>query len=72
LSEVVSFRVPRELREKMRRYKVDWPRELREYIERRIRGLEALEVLREVEERAARRRVRVDSTLLLREEREQR
>ncbi len=72
MSEVVSFRVPRELKEKMKRYPVDWPRELREYVERRIRSLEALEVLREVERRAARRRVRVDSAELLAEEREAR
>ncbi len=71
-SEVISIRVPRELREKMRRYNVDWAEEIRRFLERRVRSLEALEVLQEIEEAARGRRVRVDSTLLIRETREER
>ncbi len=72
MSEVVSVRVPRELKEKMKRYRIDWSEEIRRFIEERIRLLELLEVLDEVEGRARKRRVRVDSTMLIRELREER
>jgi hypothetical protein len=72
LSDVVSVRVPRELKEKMKRYPVDWSGEIRRFIEERIRALELLEVLKDVESKAERRRTRVDTTRLIREEREER
>ena len=65
-------RIPKGLREKMRRYKIDWASEIRRFIEERVRSLELLEVLGEVGERAQSRRTRVDSTVLIREERERR
>ncbi|MGC9169674.1 MAG: CopG family transcriptional regulator [Thermoproteus sp.] len=52
---VVSFKVRREVKEKMARYKdrVNWAEELRKFVEERIRQLEAEEnmerVLRELE-----------------------
>jgi hypothetical protein len=71
LPDVVSVRVPRELKEKMKRYPVDWSSEIRRFIEERIRALELLEVLEDVERRAEERRTRVDSTRLVREAREE-
>jgi len=50
LSEVLSIRIRKELREKMRRYSsVDWRKEIEEFIERRIREMEFEETIREVE-----------------------
>ncbi len=55
MSEVVSFKVRKELKEKMKKYKdvVNWAEELRKFIEKRIRELEAQEnfaqILRELE-----------------------
>ena len=72
VSDFVSIRVPRELKEKMRRYRVDWSKEIREFIEERIRVLEFLEVLDDIERKAERRRTRVDSGELIREVREER
>ena len=72
MSDVVSIRVPKELKEKMRKYRIDWSREIREFIEERIRTLELLELLESIEERAKRRRTRVDSAKLIREAREER
>ena len=52
---VVSFKVRREIKEKMRRYRdrVNWAEELRRFVEERIRELEAEEnigkVVRELE-----------------------
>ena len=72
LSDVVSVRVPRELKEKMRKYSIDWSSEIRRFIEERVRALELLEVIEHIERRARSRRVRVDSVNLIREERERR
>jgi hypothetical protein len=45
-SEVLSIRVRRELKEKMREFKgVDWRREIESFIERRLRELELERVL---------------------------
>ena len=66
----MSVRVPRELRERMRRFDVDWSGEIRRFIEERVRALELLELLGEVERGAQRRRVRVDSAGLVRESRD--
>ncbi len=72
MSDVVSIRVPKELKEKMRKYRIDWSREIREFIEERIRTLELLELLESIEEKAKKRRTRVDSAELIREAREER
>ena len=72
MSDVVSIRVPKELKEKMRKYRIDWSREIREFIEERIRALELLELLESIEEKAKKRRTRVDSAELIREAREER
>ena len=70
MSDVVSFRVPRKLRAKMKKYPIDWSSEVRRFLEERVRGLELLELLDEIEKRASQRKVQVVSTSLIREDRE--
>ncbi len=50
MSEVVSFKVPKEIKEKMRKYskRVKWSEELRNYVIERIRRMEAEENLEKV------------------------
>jgi len=72
MSEVFTVRIPRELRERMRRYQVNWSEEIREFIERRVRQLELAGTLEEVEAKARGRRTSVDSTALVREDRDSR
>jgi len=50
MSTVVSFRVSRELKEKMEQYKtqVNWGEELRNYVEKRIKQLEKEKLLEEI------------------------
>ena len=50
MSEVVSFKVPREIKEKMRKYskRVKWSEELRNYVIERIKRMEAEENLEKV------------------------
>lgn len=70
-SNVVSIRIPKELKEKMRRYRINWSDEIRRFIENRIRVLELVEILDEIESRVEKPRVRVDSVELIRESREE-
>lgn len=72
MSEIITVRVPRRLRERMRKIKVNWSEEIRSFLERRVRELELIEVLGEVARNAEKRRVRVDSTFLIREDRDRR
>ena len=69
LSSTYTVRLPRELKEKMKKLQPDWSREVRGFIEERVRCLELAETIREVAVNAERRRIRVDSTRLIREDR---
>ncbi|MCD6487653.1 MAG: CopG family transcriptional regulator [Desulfurococcales archaeon] len=71
-SVVLTIRIPRELREKMKRINVNWSEEIRRFIEERIKRYELIETFKEIRSRARKRRVKVDSTLLIREDRERR
>ncbi len=71
VSDVVSVRVPKELKEKMKKYRVDWSKEVRRFLEERVRILEFLEILDNIEKKAKNRRTRVDSVKLIREMREE-
>jgi len=64
--------VPKEIKKKMKRYNINWSKEIRTFIEERVRALELLEVLDSVEKNARERKMRVDSTVLIRESREER
>ena len=50
MSEVVTFKVPKEVKEKMRRYRdrVNWSKLLRDFVIEKIRLLEAEEKLKKV------------------------
>ena len=53
LSSTVSFKVPTELKEKMRKYeqRIKWSKELREFVRRKIQEIEkeeALEIARNI------------------------
>lgn len=73
MSEVVAVRVPRELKEKMKKYLIDWSDEIRRFLEERVKDLEFLELLDNIKGKARkRRRTRIDSVKIIREEREKR
>jgi len=51
MQEVLSVRIPKELKEKMKRHSnVDWKKVVIESIEEKIRQLEAEKILKEIEE----------------------
>jgi len=70
MSSVVTVRVPKELKEKMKRLKVNWSEEIRKYLEERVKDYELLEIIDNVRKEARKRRVKTDSTRLIREDRE--
>lgn len=43
MSAVLSIRIRKELREKMKKYQVDWRKEIEQFIENKIRELESEE-----------------------------
>ena len=73
MSVVISLRIPRELKESLEELGVDWRREVREYLERRVREerkRRLLERAREVRRRVG--RLTTDSAELIREDRDAR
>ncbi|NJE00790.1 hypothetical protein [Thermococcus sp. JdF3] len=46
---VISVRVPDELKEKMKKYDINWSEEIREFIERKIRDEEKSKLLDEID-----------------------
>ena len=71
MSSTFTIRIPRELKERMKKLPVKWSEEIRLFIEERVKHLELIKAIEDVELRAERRRLRVDSTRLIREDREQ-
>jgi len=70
MSSTFTIRIPRDLREKMRRFDLEWSEELRRFIENRVRQLELMDLIKDMGPRVEGRRVKVDSTRLIREDRE--
>jgi hypothetical protein len=72
VSSTITVRIPRELKEKMKQNPAKWGEEVRKFLEERVRQLELLKILQETESRAEKRKTRIDSTMLIREDRERR
>ncbi len=70
MSDVLTIRVPKDLKERMRRLDNSWSEEIRDFIEERIRQLELAELIEETTKNPSRPRTRIDSTHLIREDRE--
>lgn len=70
MSSTVTIRIPRELKEKMKKLPVEWSEEVRNFLEERVKHIELVKTIGEVELRAEKRQVKVDSTALIREDRE--
>ncbi len=70
MSTTITIRIPRELKEKMKENPQEWSEEVRAFIEERVRNLELQKTLEEIGVRAEKRRVKIDSTTFIREDRE--
>jgi len=70
MSSTITIRIPQELKEKMKKIPEQWSEDIRRFIEDRVKRLELINVIEEVESRAEKRRLKVDSTSLIKEDRE--
>lgn len=70
MSSTITIRIPRELKERMKKIPTQWSEEIRGFIEERVKHLELINTIKEVEPRAEKRVLKVDSTPLIREDRE--
>lgn len=71
--EVVSIRVPKDLKEEMQRLDVDWAEYLRAAIEERVRNERMIRACREMDElRKKTKGVEFDSTRIIRDARNSR
>ena len=70
MSSTFTVRIPRELKEKMKKLPVEWSEEVRRFIEEKVKRLELIGAIEEIELRVEKRRLRVNSAKLIREDRE--
>jgi len=70
MSSTYTIRIPRELKEKMEKNPEEWSREIRNFLEERVKQIELVKTMQEIESRAEKRKTNADSTILIREDRE--
>jgi hypothetical protein len=70
LSTTFSIRIPCALKKKMEKNPAEWSQEIRRFLEEKVKQLELLKTLSEVEARAEKRKTKTDSAVLIREDRE--
>jgi len=66
---VIAVRVPALLQRRLSEFNLDVSREVREYLEQCLRGLELASLIDKVEKKAVKRKVKVDSTAIIRRDR---
>jgi hypothetical protein len=70
MSETFSIRIPKELKEKIEKNPADWSQEVREFLAERVKQIELIKTLDELEAQPEKRKTKIDSTTLIREDRE--
>jgi hypothetical protein len=70
MSSTYTIRIPRDLKEKMEKNPEEWSLEIRNFLEERVKQVELMKTIQQIGSRAEKRNTQVDSTLLIREDRE--
>jgi hypothetical protein len=70
MSATFTIRIPQELKKKMEKNPAEWSQEVRDFLEERVKQMELLKTLQEIEQRAEKRKTKIDSVSLIREDRE--
>jgi hypothetical protein len=70
MSETFSVRIPRELKQKLEQNPADWSQEVRNFLTERVKQKELLTILKEIDSQPQKRKTKIDSTALIREDRE--
>jgi hypothetical protein len=66
MSTTLTIRILRKLKEKMENNPAELSQEVRNFLEARVRQMELLKTLKDIESKAKRRSVKTDSTTLIR------
>ena len=70
MSTTYTVRLPRQLKSKMDKNPQDWSEEIRNFLQERIKQIELLNTINQIEPRAEKRKTKADSVTLIREDRE--
>jgi len=71
MSSTYTIRIPRDLKEKMEKNpEEEWSREIRNFLEEKVKQIELVKTIQQIETRAENRKTKTDSTILIRENRE--
>jgi hypothetical protein len=70
MSSTYTIRIPRDLKEKMKKNPAEWSVEIRNFLEERVKQVELIKTIQEISSRAEKRHTKADSTFLIREDRE--
>jgi predicted transcriptional regulator len=70
MSTTITIRIPKELKDKMDKNPAQWSQEVRTFLEERVKQVEMLKNLQKIEKRADERKTKIDSTILIRKDRE--
>ena len=71
MSSTYTVRIPRDLKEKMEENpEEEWSSEIRNFLEERVKQIELIKTIQQIESRAEKRKTKADSTILIREDRE--
>ena len=71
MSTTFTIRIPRELKEKMEKNPEEWSQEIRVFLEQRVKQIQLIKTIQDIETRAEKRKTNTDSTNLIRADREQ-
>ena len=70
MSSTYTIRIPRDLKEKMKENPAEWSMEIRNFLEERVKQIELIKTIQQIDSKAKKRHIKTDSTLLIRENRE--
>ena len=70
MSSTYTIRIPRDLKEKMNKNPQKWSLEIRNFLEERVKQVELIQTIQQINSRAQKRNTQADSTILIREDRE--
>jgi hypothetical protein len=70
MSSTYTIRIPRDLKEKMEKNPQKWSLEIKNFLEERVKQVELMKTIQQIESRTEKKPTHTDSTQLIREDRE--
>lgn len=69
VSEIITIRVSKEIKDLMKESKINWSQEIRNYIEGRAKSFRLHKLMKKIHKDAQKIKIKGDSTVLIREDR---